>query len=365
MSKHAPGQARAAIVTGPRQLEIREFPLPELGEEDGLLEVEVNGICGSDAEFYAGTLDGYPLPMTLGHEPVGRIVALGEVARARWGVNVGDRVVVNSALRCGHCGECAAGRDCRSASYGTLSPDQAPGLWGGLATHLYLDPRATLIPISPQVSTAAVAFHNPLANGFEWTGEAGQADERSRVAVLGAGPRGFACALVAVFLGGEHVTMVGLQQDRGRLELAERMGVHTSLVVQTQDETELRDRLGYRPNVVIDTTPHSTSAVEQALCALESGGRLVLAGIKGRGRSIDLEIDTLVSRRLTVTGPWSKTEKSLRRAVSALESGELDLSLIPSKAYPLEETAVAVESLSLPDADKPLHVRVEPGEMSQ
>ena len=360
MTIDTPRRARAAVLTGPRRLEIREFPLPEPGEDDGVLEVEVNGICGSDAEFYAGTLAGYPLPMTLGHEPVGRIMALGEAARARWGVDVGDRVVVNSALRCGHCGECAAGRDCRSASYGTLSPDLAPGLWGGLGTHLYLDPRATLIPVSPQVSRAAVAFHNPLANGFEWAGEAGRVDERSRVAVLGAGPRGFACALVALYLGAEQVTMVGLRKDRDRLALAERMGVHASVVVETQDESELKERLD-RLDVVIDTTPHSTSAVQQALCALGPGGRLVLAGIKGAGRSIDLEVDTIVRHRLTVVGPYSKTEKSLRRAVSAVESGELRLDLIPSRAYPLEETAAAIESLSGSDADRPLHVRVEPG----
>lgn len=354
-----PAAAQAAVVTSPRHLEIREVPLPGIGEDDGLLEVEVNGICGTDVGYYTGALD-HSLPMTLGHEPVGRVVALGEAARAKWGVNVGDRVVVNSVLRCGNCANCAAGRYCRAAAYGSISPDVRPGLWGGLATHLYLDPRATLIPVSPHVSLAALAFHNPLANGFEWTSEAGQVDPRSRVVVVGAGPRGFACALVALFLRAEHVTMVGLPQDRDRLDLAERMGVHKTHVVQTQDKDELKERLDH-PNVAIDTTPYSTSAVEQALYALDPGGRLVLAGQKGPGRSVDLEIDLLVKRRLTLTAPISKSEKSLRRAVSAVESWELKLDLIPSRAYPLNETATAIESLSLAGPDKPLHVRVEPG----
>jgi 2-desacetyl-2-hydroxyethyl bacteriochlorophyllide A dehydrogenase len=348
-----------AVIEAPRKLAVREVDLPRIGDDDGLLEVEVNGICGSDAEFYEGALDGYAMPMTVGHEPVGRIVALGDSARARWGVSIGDRVVVNSALRCGQCRDCAEGRDCRSASYGTLSPDLEPGLWGGIATHLYLSPRATLVPLSPGVSTAAAAFHNPLANGFEWTAQAGQVDERSRVVVLGAGPRGFACALVALHLGAEHVTMVGLERDRERLELATRMGVHDSLIVESTDKLELRDRL-QATTVAIDTTPHSTLALEQALHALEHGGRLVLAGLKGSGRNIELEVDLLVRRRLTLVAPISKSESSLRRAVAAVESGELPLELIPSRAYALDQAAEAIESLASDAVDRPLQVRVEP-----
>jgi alcohol dehydrogenase len=351
--------ARVAVLTGPRKLEIREMPLPAPSPDHGLLQVEVNGLCGSDLEFYDGTLTGYPMPMTIGHEPVGRVIALGDNARRRWAVEVGDRVVVNSALRCGHCAACTAGRDCRSASYGTLSPDQPPGLWGGIATHLFLPLWATLIPLSESVTLAEAAFHNPLANGFEWAGEAGQVGEGSRVAVLGAGPRGLACVLVSLLLGAEHVVLAGLRQDSARLELAERMGVHGSVILESDDHRELAEAVGDR-DVVIDTTPRSLPAVTQGLAALSEGGRLVLAGFKGPGRAIGLEVDEIVSRRLTVVGPWSKSLKSLRRAVRAVNSGELDLGLIPSRGYPLDQAAQAIESLASHDPARPLHVRVEP-----
>lgn len=354
------GFARIAVVEGPRELSIRELPLPVVGDDDGLLEVEVNGICGSDAEFYEGVLSGYPSPMTIGHEPVGRVVELGKNARAAWGVDVGDRVVVNSALRCGTCVDCVAGRDCRSRSYGTLSPDLSPGLWGGIATHLYLAPQATLVPLAEHVSTAAAAFHNPLANGFEWTDEAGHVTGRSRVVVQGAGPRGFACALVALYLGAEQVTMVALERDRERLALAETMGVHQTLIIESSEDSELRDLLDSAPTVVIDTSPHSLAPVRQALQALDKGGRLVLAGIKGGGKKIDLEIDFLVNRRLTLVAPWSKSLVSLRRAVEAVESGKLPLANIPTRAYTLDRAAEAIESLSSSDPGRPLQVRVEP-----
>ena len=358
-----PTEATAVVVTGPRQIELRQMPIPVIGDDEGLLELEVNGICGSDSEFYEGTLgpdEGYPSPMTLGHEPVGRVLELGESARKRWGVDVGDRVVVNSAIRCGDCAECRAGRDCRSASYGTMSPDQGPGLWGGLGTHLFLPPGATLIPMRDDIPLAEVAFHNPLANGFEWTDVAGQVGPESRVTIFGAGPRGLSCAMVAVYLGAEQVTLVGLEQDRTRLDLAESMGVHAGVVLGSSEASALRDQVGPQ-TVVIDTSPHSVVPVEQGLAALERGGRLVMAGIKGGRKTVALDVDDISNGRKTIVGPYSKSLVSLRRAVEAVESGTMHLDLIPSQAFSLAQTEEAIVSLSSKDPDRPLHVRVEPG----
>jgi D-arabinose 1-dehydrogenase-like Zn-dependent alcohol dehydrogenase len=67
------------VQTGPRALELRELPIPEIDADSGLLRVEVCGICGSDAEQYAGVLP-VRFPLVPGHEPVGVIEALGERA---------------------------------------------------------------------------------------------------------------------------------------------------------------------------------------------------------------------------------------------------------------------------------------------
>ncbi|WP_081907201.1 MULTISPECIES: alcohol dehydrogenase catalytic domain-containing protein [Actinomycetes] len=354
-------RARAALVTGRQQVEIRDFDIPSIGDHDGLLEVEVNALCGSDVEFFNADLPGYPLPMVIGHEPVGRVVEVGSAAARRWGVEVGDRVVVSSAIRCGECDGCARGEECKIRdSYGTLSPDREPGLWGGIATHMYLAPGSTLIPLSNDVSTAAAGFHNPLANGFEWAGEAGQVRDGSTVAVLGAGPRGLACALVAVLLGAKDVTIIGLESDHSKLALARSLGVHRSAVMTSSNPSELRDIVGTDADVVVDTTPHTTSTVVQALAALIKGGRLVIAGIKGPGQSIDLEIDQIVNRRLTLVGPLSKTDTSLRRAVKAVNERTIDLDLITSRAYGLSQVQEALVDLSTPDPDRPLQLRIEP-----
>ena len=67
-----------------------------------LLRVEACGICGSDAEQYTGTIP-VRYPLVPGHEPLGVIEAIGDRAAKRWGVDVGDRVAVESMIPCGHC----------------------------------------------------------------------------------------------------------------------------------------------------------------------------------------------------------------------------------------------------------------------
>src|SRR5438093_5296124 len=98
----SPRTSRAVVQTGPRQLELRTLPLPEIDDDSALLRVEACGICGSDAEQYAGVIP-VRFPLIPGHEPLGVIERLGDRAGKRWGVNVGDRVAVEALIRCGHC----------------------------------------------------------------------------------------------------------------------------------------------------------------------------------------------------------------------------------------------------------------------
>ena len=78
--------AHAAVLTGPRKLEMQDFPLPEIGADDGLLRVEANGLCGTDYHQYRCEykLDGGKLPIIPGHEPIGWIEKIGANAAKRW-----------------------------------------------------------------------------------------------------------------------------------------------------------------------------------------------------------------------------------------------------------------------------------------
>jgi threonine dehydrogenase-like Zn-dependent dehydrogenase len=344
--------ATVAVITGPGTIEFRNVPLPALGPEDAIVKVETNGICGTDLELLRGELSGVSFPVVPGHEPVGVITDIGAGARQRLGVDIGDRVVVNSAI-----GQPKTGFH----SYGTLSPELPPGLWGGLATHLFLSSSSTVIPMSRGIPLAEAAFHNPLANGFQWTVVSGGMQAGAVVVILGPGPRGIACALAALHAGAAHVTLVGLPQDAARLELAKDLGVHHTIQASNGEPASLRDALiTDRPSLVVDTTPHAGAPAIQAITAVANGGTVVLAGIKSPSARLDLPVNEIVLRRLTLRGPVSKTLDALRTAVGAIESRSLPLDRLTTAAYPLSATAEAINSFQDTSPARPLHVRVEP-----
>jgi threonine dehydrogenase-like Zn-dependent dehydrogenase len=93
-------QSVAAVLVAPEQFELQEFPLPAVGDDDGLLKVEAAGICGSDWAQFQGKSTGLPpvYPIIPGHEIVGRIHQVGQRAATRWGVEVGDLVAVGMTI---------------------------------------------------------------------------------------------------------------------------------------------------------------------------------------------------------------------------------------------------------------------------
>jgi D-arabinose 1-dehydrogenase-like Zn-dependent alcohol dehydrogenase len=78
----------AAVPTGDQQLELREFRRPPVNANDALLRVQACGICGSDVEHFRGDLQslGMRYPVIPGHEPLGIIDEIGDIAAQRWSV---------------------------------------------------------------------------------------------------------------------------------------------------------------------------------------------------------------------------------------------------------------------------------------
>jgi alcohol dehydrogenase len=124
----------AAVLEQAGKITIKEFPLPSIGPEDGLLKVERAGVCGTDPKIYKGSMKVPRLPLILGHEIVGVIEDIGPEASVKYGVKKGDRVVMEATVRCGYCLYCITGRYkfCEHAKvYGIKSScADPPFLWG-------------------------------------------------------------------------------------------------------------------------------------------------------------------------------------------------------------------------------------------
>src|SRR5581483_2043259 len=132
-------ESRAAMLTGPRQVDLTRLPVPDdIGEDEALLAVEACGMCGTDYEQYKGALP-IAYPYIPGHEIVGRLERLGAGAAARWGLSEGQRVAVEPMVSCGACPDCRSGRPVHCTGgqiiYGLTPASYGPGLVGGYADY--------------------------------------------------------------------------------------------------------------------------------------------------------------------------------------------------------------------------------------
>src|ERR671925_1875118 len=135
--------SRGATLLGPDKLEIREYPIPDIPPEGGLVRVEMGGVCGTDVKYLHGKLQ-VPYPIILGHEILGRVEKLGKNAAHIHKVKEGDRVILKGALGCGRCADCRRNnqRFCRQrTNYGGRGQrGQPPPPFWGVCGYFFFSP---------------------------------------------------------------------------------------------------------------------------------------------------------------------------------------------------------------------------------
>ncbi|GIW42413.1 MAG: putative alcohol dehydrogenase adh [Candidatus Binatia bacterium] len=348
-----PRKTRAIVQTAPRKFELREFPIPEIDDESAILRVEACGICGSDAEQYAGTLP-VRYPVIPGHEPVGVIEKIGDKAARRWGVDVGDRVAVEVLIPCGRCPACVSGRYqvCRGRGgmfgYGYVPVDHPPGLWGAYADYMFLDPFSLVHKVRKDIPASLAVLFNPLGAGFRWAVEIPRTGPGDTVLVLGPGQRGLASVVAVRAAGADTVVVTGLSRDARKLELARELGADDTIDVEREDaRARVREiTRGKGADVVVEVSANSPEPVAEALHYVAAGGRIVLAGVKGFKPVPDFVSDLVVVKEATIYGAFGVTSRAYRSAIRLLESGRVPLEKMHTHDFGLEEAEYAVRLLA-------------------
>lgn len=355
--------ARAMVLNAPLELELQTFPIPQVGDDDAVMRVEASGICGTDYECFNGE---YPrdFPVILGHEPLGIIEEIGEQAAARWGVQRGDRVVVEPRHGCGNCRSCLAGERCEfvAGGYGSTSTTVAPALWGSHAEYMYLAPGSRLHRVDPELPLRLAALTNPMAAGFSWAIRAAGLRAGDSIAILGCGQRGLVSTVAAHHAGASQILVTGLSRDEHKLSLAKEFGADTAINVEERDAlVEVLERTdGRGVDVVLDLTPYATEPVVQALQMVRLGGTVVLAGLKGSHRIAEFSSDVIVTRSLTVKGVLGVDGESFGRALRLIESRRYPLERLHTHHFPLEETEQAIRTLAGEMGEPAISITIEP-----
>jgi threonine dehydrogenase-like Zn-dependent dehydrogenase len=356
----------AAVQTSERRIEMMTLPVPEeLGDDEALLAVEGNGMCGSDWDQYLGLIgQATRYPVIDGHETVGRIARIGPRAAERLGVTEGARVALESICPCGTCPPCVSGRwlFCNNrVIYGLTSLDDPPGLNGGYAEYLWMRSNSRVYPLPDHLSVEDAVFFNPLGSGFDWAVRIAGTQLGDTVLIMGPGQRGLACVIAAREAGAARIIVGGRGLRPWKLDLALRLGA--THVVNTDRQTvvdvvrEITD--GDMVDRAIDTTPHVVRPVEDCMDSLRSEGTLVLTANKEK--AIPRFVARIIGKALTVRGAFSVSEWAKLQAVRVLSSGRLDLSGLHTHTLPISELDKAMRILGGEvEGEEPLHITITP-----
>ena len=352
--------ATALVLERPRELVLRDFELPAIGDDDGILRIEACGLCGTDHEEYTGHLPA-PYGFIPGHEAVGIIEAAGDAALERWDVNIGDRVAVEVFMSCRSCPACLAGtyRRCTNHGlgdmYGFIDVEKGCGLWGGYASHLYLAPDALVLPIPDTLDPVIATLFNPLGAGVRWAVEVPETKPGDVVVVLGPGIRGLSAAAAAKNAGAGFVMITGLgQRDAPRLAQAKQFGADLAVDVETDDPIRLlKKATGGLADIVVDVTAKAPTAPGQALQLVRPGGTVVLAGTRGSPEVPGFDPDLIVYKEINVMGTLGVDTTAYRAAIELLESGKYPFADLTRQTAGFDDIEALVQAMAGESDDPP------------
>jgi threonine dehydrogenase-like Zn-dependent dehydrogenase len=317
------------------------------GPGEILIEVAATGICGSDlhVEQWAASYQRFMtnfLPVTLGHETAGRVVAVGAGVETP---KLGDRVVVNPAVACGACSACLAGivDDCRNR--------QAIGMVrNGAFAPLFTAPAAYAYVLPANVSDELGALAEPLTTSAH-TLVTAEMKPGMRVVVFGPGPIGQGVAILARQMGAADVVVVG-RDDAVRFDTMRRLGFDRVVdVAEPGAAAKLADYAGEGFDIAVEASG-APPAVDQALGTLKPWGILAIPGMPEEPAKID--ILRVVKNRLQIRGVSRTPHSAWVMVLEALSKDPAAFEPMITHRLPLSRAIEGFELCNRREASKVL-----------
>jgi L-iditol 2-dehydrogenase len=311
---------RAAVLTAPESLEIRDVETPVPGRNELLVKLKACGICTLEQRLFTGEMK-MPYPLVPGHEASGEIAAAGPEAPP--GFAPGTRVALDLVMRCGTCHYCRTGHSnmCQNrfnANHRVL---------GGFGEYIVVRP-SQAFPISAGLSFEEAAFAEPVACCIRSLKRVGLRLAEDLL-VIGAGPMGQMHVLVASRMGARVFVS---DPDAARCAMAKRLGAFAAvdptggaLAALVKEHTDGR---GVDACVVTSPAP---AALEAAFASISKAGRVNIYTAYAAKTTIPVDANVLHRSEYAVTGTEGRTERDFHQAVRLLSFGMVDVKLLISR----------------------------------
>lgn len=347
---------KAAVVTEPFKVEVKEQDLPAVMDNEVLVEVAYAGICGSDSTLYRGAHPFRKPPIIPGHEISGKIAALGKDVK---GFQIGQRVAVNHTIPCGECRFCHADLPnvCPTKIYAG-----SPRMMGFFAQYVNV-PASTLFLIDDSASDKNAAMAEPLSVAFHVMNRLNTIPavdpENKSLAIFGTGTIGLLCLLAAQRKGYKKIFCIDILPHT--LKVAKEFGA--TAVFDSNEEgiveriKEMTEGFGVTSTIITAAVP----GILDKACAMTSiyGSMILLPMSKA---TLDLCIYDLVAKEQHLIGCRGIQEQDFADAVDMINSG-FDFSPMISHVFPLDEAWTAFKyAVDRPEGEDVIKIMVMPNE---
>lgn len=350
--------AKVGMMTAKERIEIKEFNIPEIGDDEMLVKVEGCGICGTDVHEYKNDPFGL-IPVVLGHEGTGEIIKMGKNIKrdsAGKSLNVGDKIVT-CIIPCGECPTCLQHPErtnlCENQGIYGLMTDDNIHLNGWFGDYIVIRKNSTVFNVSDMdlhsrvlIEPAAVVVH-----AVERAKTTGLLKFNSKVLVQGCGPIGLLLLSVLRTMGIENI--VALDGNEKRLEMAKRLGATATVNVMKSssfDETigkvkDLTDGLGADFAFQCTGSPKAHAGIWKLV---RRGGGLCEVGffVNNGDATINPHFD-LCNKEITAVGSWVYTPQDYLTTFDFLKRANglgLPIKELITHEFPLEQLQEALET---------------------
>ena len=344
-----PKTAKVAMLTALEKYEIKEFPIPEIGDDDILVKVEGCGICGTDAHEFKKDPFGL-IPVVLGHEGTGEIVKMGKnVLKDSAGkpLYVGAKVV--SCVMLKEDPEITMfdlnKQNVGEASVYGLLPDDHIHFNGWFAEYIIIRGGSSVFNVSDLdlYSRILIEPSAVLIHAVERAKSTGILRFNSRVTVNGCGPIGLLCIAVLKTMGLQHIVAVDGEQKR--LDFAKKMGANAVVNFKNHSTESLANGVkdafgGYFADFAFQCTG-SPAAHANIYKFIRKGGGLCELGffVNGGEASINPHFD-ICAKEITIVGSWVYTLRDYATTFDFIKSAKdigLPLESLITDTYKLEQ----------------------------
>jgi len=324
---------KAVVIERPHEASWVEVDTPTAGVGEVLVRSHAAGVCRTDLEMLTGGLTDprwVRFPLVPGHEWSGTIAELGEGVTD---LDVGDRVVCEGMIPCNRCRRCKEGNTQLCLNY-----DQIGFTREGGYGEFVRAPRHVVHRLPESVSFAAGVLIEPASCVLRGL-ERARPRPGDTIGVIGVGTLGSLALTLSRLYSPGALGAYGMREEE--LEMARRLGATATVHVDEEEAIAATQRtLGTGLDLVVETAG-AAAAVDLATQLVRPGGRVVLLGIAGAGRMLEIPADRIMFADMDVIGSCSYPTSSWSRVVRLLEHGLVDLEPIVTHRFPAAQFADA------------------------